>query len=467
MKQRTTAIRVRALVTATVVTVFATGCAAPSSDSGAGALAQLSGARLGQDVRLLRNEDDAAALARLIDARLGAPLSAATSVQIALLNHRGLQATYWNVGIAEADLLQAGRLQNPSFTFQRTHQGDAADFERSITLNLARILTAPLAQRIEARRFEQTTLLVAQQMLLHAAETQRAYFDAVAAAQAVAYARQLSAAAQASAELTARMNAAGSASQLELAREQASDAEFTAALARADRRALAAREKLTRQMGLWGANAQYTLPERLPDLPPTPARIDDIERIAVRDRLDVRAAKIEAEQTAASLGLNRATRLVNVLDFGYLRNGASGAPAATGYAITLELPLFDWGTARVAKSEAIYMQSLNKVAQVATDARSAARESYLDYRIAHDLAAHYRDRVIPLRKKISDETLLRYNGMLISAFELLADARDQAGAVTSQIEALRDYWIAQTNLEAALGGQLPAAPTNETQEQQP
>ena len=102
------------------------------------------------------------------------------------------------------------------------------------------------------------------------------------------------------------------------------------------------------------------------------------------------------------------------------------------------------------------MQAVNKVAQAAVDARSEARESYLDYRSSYDLAKHYRDQVIPLRKKISDETLLRYNGMLISVFELLADSREQAAAVNSTIDALKDYWIAQTNLEAALGGRLPA-----------
>ncbi|MBC7454209.1 MAG: RND transporter, partial [Massilia sp.] len=51
---------------------------------------------------------------------------------------------------------------------------------------------------------------------------------------------------------------------------------------------------------------------------------------------------------------------------------------------------------------------------------------------------------------------LRYNGMLVSVFELLADSREQAGAVNGYIDALKEYWIAQTNLEAALGGRLPA-----------
>ena len=55
-----------------------------------------------------------------------------------------------------------------------------------------------------------------------------------------------------------------------------------------------------------------------------------------------------------------------------------------------------------------------------------------------------------LRKRISDENLLLCNGMLIGVFELLADARDQGSAVMPSIEATRDFWIADANLETAL-----------------
>lgn len=459
-------LKLRSLAALAAVALLATGCASVSPDHGFGAVSALAADRLGKDARVIGTDDDANTLARMIDDKLRLPLQADDAVQIALLNNRALQSTYWNVGIAEADLVQAGRLQNPSFTFQRTHQGSDIDIERSLTINLVSMLTAPLARRIETRRFEQTRLMVANQMLQHAAETRRAYFDAVAAGQGVAYARQVSAAAEASAELTDRMARAGNASQLDLARERAFHAEATAAVARAGRRAIAAREKLTRLMGLWGAAAAYQLPGRLPDLPASPESLDDVERIAVRDRLDIQAARIEAAQTAASLGLTKTTRFLNVLDLAYVRNTSAGQ-SAPGYAITLELPLFDWGSARVAKSEAIYMQAVNKVAQAAVEARSEARESYLDYRTAYDLAKHYREQVIPLRKKISDETQLRYNGMLISVFELLADSREQAAAVNSTIDALKDFWIAQTNLEAALGGHLPLPAATASKEPTP
>ena len=449
----------RSLCAVAAVALLASGCATVSSDQGFGTVSALAKDRLGKDARLLRNDDDARALDTLIAEKLRTPLMADDAVQIALLNNRGLQSTYWNVGIAEADLVQAGRLKNPSFTFQRTHEGDAVDIERSLTFNLVSLLTAPIAKRIEGRRFEQTRLMVANEILKHAAKTRIAYFEAVAAAQGLVYARQVAASAEASSELTGRMAQAGNMNQLDLAREHVFEAEAIASVAKASKRAIATRENLTRLMGLWGNSSTYLLPDRLPDLPVGPAAIDDIERIAIRERLDIQAAKVEAAQTASSLGLTKTTRFINVLDLGYVRNTSAGQRTAPGYAISLEIPLFDWSGARIARSEAIYMQAVNKVALAATEARSEARESYLDYRTSYDLAKHYRDQVIPLRKKISDETMLRYNGMLVSVFELLADSRGQAAAVNSTIDAMKEFWMAQTKLEAALGGHLPTQST--------
>ena len=447
---------------ATAAALLLSGCASVAPERGFDTIPALAQARLAMDARLLRTEADVQALDALIGTKLKTPLTMDDAVQIALLNNRALQATYWNAGIAQADLVQAGRMANPSFGFQRTHAGPDIDIERSLTFSLASVLTMPLAKRIEHSRFEQTRLLVADRMLAHAQDTRRAYVDAVAAIQALAYASQVRDSAAAGAELAGRMAKAGNSSQLDLAREQVFLAESTAAVSRAGKRAAMARETLTRMMGLWGANSGYQLADRLPDLPAAPVVLADVERIAVRDRLDIQAATIEAAQTASSLGLTRATRFINVLDLGYVRNSAAGQSSAPGYAITLELPLFDWGSARVAKAEAIYMQSVNRVAQTAIDARSQARASYRDYRSSYDLAKHYRDEVIPLRKKISDETQLRYNGMLVSVFELLADSREQAGAVNAYIDALREFWIAQADLEGALGGHLPNAPPAQT-----
>jgi outer membrane protein TolC len=441
-----------------VLLLLLSGCASLSGDGGFGAAAGVAEQRTGLSAsvagRLPRNDDDTRSLAAVINKKLEQPLAADDAVQIALLNNRSLQARYWSLGIAEADLVQAGRLQNPVLDFKRSHGGGEVSIERTLTFNLLGLITAPMAGRIEGRRYEQTRLLVSNEALKVAADTRRAWVDAVAATQTADYARQVEASAQASAELAERMRKAGNWSALDMAREQAYHAQTVADVSHAQKAAVAAREKLTRMMGLSGEQIGYKLPERLPELPAALRELADVEQTAISERLDIQAARLDTEHTASTLGLTRTTRFINVLDLGAVRNSEGGV-ATRGYELSLEIPLFDWGSTRVARAEATYMQSVNLLAQAVVDARSEARESYADYRASYELARHYRDKVLPLRKQISDQTLLRYNGMLLSVFELLADAREQTAAVSGYIGALKDYWTAQANLEAALGGRLP------------
>ena len=435
------------------------GCASVTPDGGFDAVADATRARIGIAPRLAAAPGSPELASQLRDI-LSKPLTMDDAVRVALFHHPGLQATYRDVGIAQADLVQASRLRNPAFDIKRTGAGGDLEIERTLTFDLAGALLTPLAAKLEAHRFEQVRRDVALRIETHALAVRRAWVDAVAAAQSLDYARQVDAAAAASAELAGRMAKAGNLNALELAREQVFQAETSAALARAGRQAVAAREQLTRLLGL--ADTRYTLPEHLPDLPSAPAELQDVEGSALERRLDVQAAKLDAEATAANLGLTRVTRFVNVLDLAPVNKTTTGAPTAHGYELTLSLPLFDWGGARVAKAEARYMQALDHVAETAVTARSEARAGYLDYRTAYDVARNYRDTVIPLRKRISQEVLLRYNAMQVGPQDLLADAREQAAAVAAYIDTLREFWNAHAMLEGALAMRVeqPAAKEN-------
>jgi len=447
---------VRVLAVATAAALLA-GCASFSEDGGLGAVDSITRGRTGQDVKWVRSAQDAEQVRTAVKKLTAAPLTADAAAQIALFNNRGLQATYAELGIAEADLVQAGRLRNPGFSFARLTRGDEVEIERAFLFDLLGLITMPIRTDLERRRFELTQGQVAAAALQVAADTRRAYYGAVAAQEGVKYMEQVKVAAEASAELARRMAAAGNFSNLDRAREQLFYAEVTAQFARVKQAALAERERLTRLMGLWGEDARFTLPQRLPDLPKEVREFTDLEARAMRQRLDVQGAMKEAENIAASLGLTKATGFVSVLELGYLRNSESGRPRQTGYEIELRLPVFDWGGARVVRVEYVYMQAVNRAADIAVRARSEVRETYAAYRTAFDLARHYRDEIVPLRKRISDENLLRYNGMLISVFELLADARQQVAAVNAYIEALREFWIADASLDLAMTGKSPGA----------
>ena len=99
-----------------------------------------------------------------------------------------------------------------------------------------------------------------------------------------------------------------------------------------------------------------------------------------------------------------------------------------------------------------YMRAVNRLGELAVKARSQARESYRTYRSSYDIAMRYRRDVLPLRKIIADEAMLRYGAMQIDVFALLTEARQRIAANVAAIEAQRDFWLASSELEAALVG---------------
>ncbi|MEW6719610.1 MAG: TolC family protein [Thermodesulfobacteriota bacterium] len=434
------------------------GCATFSRDAGFGTVERLAGERLDKDVKWQRSDDDHGSVRSAVKEFLSSPLSIDNAVQVALLNNPGLQATYSELGIAEAELVQAGRVTNPHFSYRRTSEGGERKIEWALTFPLVDLLTMPLRTRIEGRRFEQVKLAVAGRMLDVAAAARKSWIEAVAAEERVRYLEQAMLAAEASAELADRMERAGNLNRLDRMREEAFRSGMSARLSDARREAVTDRERLTRMMGLSGSDIAFRLPGRLPELPADKADLGELEARAMTGRLDVRAAALETERLAESLGLTRATRFVDVLELGPAATKEDPAPWKRGFEVSLQLPVFDWGSARVSRAEAIYMQALHRVAETSVNAGSEVRNAWSAYGSAYDVAKRYRDEILPLRKRIAEENMLRYNGMLIGVFELLIDAREQVEASIAGMDALRDFWISEANLQAAFNGPQGANP---------
>ena len=450
----TSSYRLARLAGTAFLFLWLAGCTTFSGDGGFSAVERVTKDKIGKDLTWARTEGDRDSIAKRVTELLSRPLSADDAVQIALLNNRGLQADFADLGIAEADLVQVGRLPNPHFSVLRARHDDEYKIEQALTFNLISLVTMPMATRMEKRRFEATQRAVAMAVLRLASDTRKAYILAVAGEENGRYMTKVKAVAESSAELARRMARVGNWSKLSQAREQGFYADAMLNLARATQQQVSSREKLTRLLGLWGTDTQFILPERLPDLPNAADEFPNVEQLAMGQRLDLQSMRLETEALANNMGLTRTTRFINALEFGPARNleGRKSEPYKKGYELSLEIPIFDWGTAKVAKAEVLYMQSVNRLAEAAINARSEVRESYLGYRVAYDIAKHYRDEVVPIRKRIADENLLRYSGMLIGVFDLLSDARSQIASVNSYIEALRDFWLAESELRMAMIG---------------
>ncbi len=436
------------------------GCASVSPDGHRSEIEQLTHNKTGgvQASLAAPNAQSAARVAEL----LAQPLTGESAVQIALLNNPGLQAAFAQLAISDADRAQAGRLPNPHFSIGAFREGQVRSIERTLGFDVLGLLTLPWRSEWQSQQTALAKLKAAQDVVRLAADTRKAWLTAVAAQQTAAYMRDVKEGAEAGGELARRMARVGNWSRLRQAQEQLTLADATAQLARAELAARTSRERLTRLMGLWGAQTNFTLAERLPDLPKAPRDISDVEAQAIAQRLDVKSAVDESRYVAQSLGYTQARGFINALTLSYERNtsfnNATGdKDTERGFELELELPIFDWGSARNAKAEAIYMQSVARVSEAAGRARSEAREAYFGYRTAYDLAVAYRDEVVPLRKFITEETVLRYNGMFASVWDLLGETAKSVLAVNAAIEAQRDFWIADTDLQTALTATSPGS----------
>lgn len=431
------------------------GCATFSKDGGFGNLQQTTQQHIKQEIAWPKTKDEQSKVNDQVNALLEHKLDVESAVQIALLNNKRLQASYYELGISEADLVQAGRLPNPRFSMLYAKNNGEYKIEQAFTFNIFSLITMPKAVEIEKRRFEQVQKETALDVLKLANHTRLAYFDAVAATELVRYSEQVRESAEASAELARRMYKAGNWNKLEQAREQSFYADAALDYANARNKQVKAYEALARLLSV--SSDQIRLVERLPDLPKSVEDLQPFEKAAFENRLDLQAMRLETDALAKQLGLTKTTRFINVLEIGPARvlEGRRGDPYKKGLEIGFEIPLFDWGTARVAKAEAIYMKAVNETAQVAINAQSEIREAYNTYRTNYDVTKHLRDEIVPIRKKILSENQLRYNGMLTSPFELFGDARAQVASVKNYIEALREFWMSDSTLQMTLIGSNP------------
>jgi outer membrane protein TolC len=430
------------------------GCASFSKDGGLNDVKSLTQRHIKQEVVWPKTAAEQQLAEARVQELLQKELDVESAVQIALLSNKGLQASLFELGISEAEVVQAGRLPNPKFSMlYARHNGDYK-IEQALTFNIFSLLTMPKMLEIERLNFENTKQKTALDVLKLAYQTRLAYFNAVAANEQVTYSAQVLESAEASAEMARRMVKAGNWNQLELAREQGFYADAKQDALAAKQKQSAAHEVLTRLLGI--SVNQLAIQKRLPDLPKTITEPSQFQQEAFEQRLDLQAARLRVQALAKQLGLTKATSVINVLELGPARvlEGRRGDSYKKGVDISFELPLFDWGGAKVARAEATYMQGVNRAAYIASNAQSEIREAYSHYSTSYDIAKQYHDEIVPLRKKVLDEKLLRYNGMLISPFELFADARAQVASVKTYIEKLNEFWLADTELQMTRIGTL-------------
>ena len=320
----------------------------------------------------------------------------------------------------------------------------------------------PLRREIELRRLEAARYEAAGAVIEHLADTRIAWIKAVAEQQLTQLVeRSLESSATAN-DMTRQMTALGHSAVSEAAESEIFLGEMRSALTRQRLAESAARETLIRQLGLWGQSARkLTFTDRLPSLPESLREYDSVEGEAIDRRIDVQIASANLKAMARNYDLTRRSPFLSAIEFGPVLE-KSGGESESGFELEYRIPIFDAGGIKNAKARFVFEQAQAKAQSVAISAASQARQALQTYRSYWDIARHYEEVLLPLRRRVSEETLLHYNGMLLSVFDLLGDVRAAAELEATAIRAIRDFWVADTRLQLALTGSTPGMMTSES-----
>ncbi len=430
------------------------GCASPASQRAYADVEKTAGERLSTPLHLGGASGDLAVKERTKSLLTSGPLTAEKAVELALLNNPSLAARSQQIAVARAELAQAGIIENPRFHYSLRKSGDETGYDWSATMNFMDLVVLPLRRSLGASRYEQERLRVSQDVLGLAAEVKASFYTAQAAEQRTSLRRTAYESFEAASELLDRQRKAGNINELEHAREKAMSEQAGVELDRSIAEAEQARERLAALMGVqdmspWTFDGAFSAPAA--DEP----SLAKLEETALRQRWDLEAARRDPDILKQALTVNR-LGLFGPITAGVDAEKGIGEPRGIGPTVEFSVPLFDRQQASSARLKAEMRRSVFTVAALESEVRLQVRLARSSLAAARKAAERYRTALVPLNRRVAAETLKHYNFMLLGVYDVLRTRREEFQAQSDYIDSLRDYWTAWSELERALGGQIPA-----------
>lgn len=444
--------------------LLAFGCASVVKERGHDDVAGIVHERTGYNTRWDKGPPSDEQIATWVDALLRNGVTRDRAVEIALVNNPSLQATYEELGVSQADMVQAGLLSNPTLGGSvgfplRGHR----EYEASLTQNFLDIFVLPLRKRVAREQFIADTLRVAHETLQVATNVRKAVAAYQAQARMVELQRSIVQASQAAAELATGQHEAGNINDLSLTQERSAYEQAALDLEHDELALVEAREELNRALGLWGRRTSWTLAEPLPELPSEDPPLQHLESRAIAQRLDVDAARKQSLLLWNAVHLAKSSRYFGFIEVGVHTHKDPDGARLLGPTLSLELPIFDQRQALIARLEAQYRQAERRLTGLAVNARSEVRTAHARLLSARRVVDRYRTTLLPLRETAVEQAQLQYNAMQIGLYELLAAKQAQITSYRAYIDVVREYWATRADLEMSVGGRIAwAAPSAES-----
>jgi cobalt-zinc-cadmium efflux system outer membrane protein len=432
------------------------GCASVVKERGHEDVAKVVQERTGYRTHWEKGPPTDEQVSKWVGELLSRGLTRSSAVEIALVNNPSLQITYEDLGVSQADMVQAGLLSNPTLTGSIGFplNGGTREWEASLTQNFLDIFALPLRKRIAREQFNTEILRVAHETLQVATDVRKALARFQAQARIVELRRTIVEGARVAADLARRQHDAGNIDDFSLTQQTATWEQASLELEHDELDLVDAREALNRMLGLWGPRTAWALGEPLPEIPAADPTSEHLESRAIASRLDVSAARKQSLLFWNALELAKSTRYFGFVEVGVHAHQDPDGPVLLGPTLSLELPIFDQRQAMIARLEAQYRQTEHRLARVSIDARSEVRTAAARIASARRTVERYRKELLPLRERAIQQAQLLYNGMQIGLYQLLAAKQEQVEGYRAYIDAVREYWAARADLEMAVGGRL-------------
>jgi cobalt-zinc-cadmium efflux system outer membrane protein len=428
------------------------GCARLSTTEGVDGVNRAVAARTAVRATWLRDRTaDSVASAYAAQALRGV-VPVDTAIRVALLRNKRLQATFENLGIAQADVVQAGLLANPVISGGRFFAagGGTGIVQFGLALPFIDYLQRPARRGAARQAYASEQSRVAAAVIALVADVRVAYAEAQAAEQMQELRATVLQATEASAIAAGALHDAGNISDFDLAQQQAmaADARLALLTARGERRAHVA--ALARVMGV-ASDTSWALTDRLGMPTDTLPPVLVLAPLAQARNLELRAAFESAAAAGRLAGL--ASRFALLPD-GSIGVGRETDPDGrfTGATLAVPLPLFDQGQGRVARTRATFRQAVDRHDALAVEIAADVTALVARVEAARERAWHLQRTVLPLRAGLVAESQRFVNAMQQSVFMLLLAKQAEIDAGQSYVEAMRDYWVLRARLEQVVGG---------------
>jgi cobalt-zinc-cadmium efflux system outer membrane protein len=386
---------------------------------------------------------------------LSREISSDDAIQVALLDNRRLQASFEEIGIAQADLVAAGLLKNPILdgAVRFSTAGGGTGVELTVLQDFLEVLWIPLRQRVARAELEATKLRVANRVISLARDVRDAHVNHQAALQLRELRRAVVQATSAAYDLARRLRDAGNITELDLANQQALLEESKLDLNESELNAAATRERLNALLGLTGTAAeQWRVSDHLPPVVEEQAPAESLENLAVERSLALAEQRQRVRARGEQLGLTNRSALAQDVQVGANAERESEGGWGVGPAFSIPIPLFDQGQAKSAAARAALRRDRQNLRATEVEVRSEARAAVARLRLSRDRARHIEQVVLPLRRRAVEESQKQFNAMSIGVFQLLAAKQQEIDAGVRAVEALREYWLAKSRLDSILAG---------------